>query len=107
MNENGDCLHVDGGIPTSCVHKGYWLTSTGCETSCSYHESCIAYTYFSDFDCRLIVSNNTCPYGFTLRAENNTALAVSDLVPGNYRYDYGSCYIQNSGKKFMRKVLRF
>ena len=94
ITSNGGCDHVDGGVPTYCLHS---KPQTECQASCTSHDTCIAYVFhFSESprNCALIISGITCPnnykfYNFT------TAKSVDDLVANSNPDE--ACYAKNLG----------
>ena len=72
-----------------------------CEEYCTSHASCVAYNYYPSAQrrlyCDLLTSENSCPSGFKLFQQQNTATSTNDLItleglPGGY------CYGKSIGK---------
>ena len=71
-----------------------------CEAYCTSQESCVAYNYDANemrIQCDLIGPVSSCPSGFQLLRERNTATSTNDLIVRN-RFPGVYCYGKVVGK---------
>ena len=106
LSSRGDCSHTSGYSLTQCNNLNLPSVAS-CEAYCSNQESCLAYLHFKrrNFQCRLIISDSTCPSGFKLYGNKDwikTAKTIANMKCYKDRVKAAVCYGKISGKSILR-----